>query len=560
MLLNTQVYSADTKNFRPRLRARAAVVLLAVAGFVLSGVASSAQAAPADGAGYKDFRYTDFNSARVDRVDAVAGNETAGPTSEKPQSKLWFADGAWWGVLFNPAAAGDGEFQIHRYDSATHTWKTTGVLVDARNDSRADALWDGATNSLFIASSGPKSADVVKDDANKGFFTRYAYDPAKDTYTRSAPVAITDGGAESIVLERDTTGKLWVTFTRNQSVRINHSTDATGRAWVGPYKLPVPGADTLRADDVSSMVAFDKKIGVMWSNQTDNTVRFAVHDDANASDLAWREGPPPINRPNGADDHINLKSLQAVNGKVYAAIKTSADQAADATPETPLNLLLVRSADGSVQEHVFGRVADKHTRPIVLIDAQNNELHMFAAAPTAGGTADGGTIYVKKTPLANIQFEPGRGTPYVRSSADTSINDPTSTKQNLSAATDLLVLASDRDTDHYLHNFTDLPEPPNTAPTVTSPRPANGSRTFDTTPRIQATVKDSQTELGKANIKLFVDNRQVALSKFSYDAATDRLAYNSGRLAAGAHKVRVTATDAEGLAGSATWSFRVARR
>src|SRR5919197_4394442 len=40
------------------------------------------------------------------------------PTGQKPQSKLWFNDGSWWGVLYNSAgtiASGKG-WHIYRFD------------------------------------------------------------------------------------------------------------------------------------------------------------------------------------------------------------------------------------------------------------------------------------------------------------------------------------------------------------------------------------------------------------------------------------------------------------
>lgn len=67
----------------------------------------------------------------------------------------------------------------------------------------------------------------------------------------------------------------------------------------------------------------------------------------------------------------------------------------------------------------------------------------------------------------------------------------------------------------------------------------------------------AQTELFKGDIHLYVDGR---VEDFSYDAATDRLSYRSGRLAYGSHTVRVEATDAHGLRGGKTWTFKVVRR
>jgi len=559
--MNRNAFLTGTRKTRGR------VLLLAVATAVLAALVSigssltpSAGAEPADGAGYRDFSYS--NSA---------DKSNAGPTSEKPQSKLWFNDGSWWGVLFN---SDTGRYEIYEYDRDSHSWTTTETVVDERDDSRADVLWDQKSGNLYIASAGPKSADPAVDAANSGRFTRYSYDAEEGTYTRQGdPITVTNSGVEALVLERDTTGQFWVTFTRNEKVRVNRSLDETGRAWGDPFILPVAGADNLTSDDISSIISFDGKIGVMWSNQTDSTVRFATHADTNPDDTAFQEDQPLIDRDRGSDDHLNLKSLQAVGGKVYAAVKTAADCAPtdngcvtpdpNAPPEDPLNLLLVRNQDGTFEEHVFGRVRDKHTRPIVLIDQQNNDLYMFATAPTGGGgTQNGGTIYFKKTPLANISFEEGRGTPFIQSSTDTDVNDATSTKQNLNGTTDLLVEASDRETNTYLHNYIDLEgtaPPANTAPTVTNVRPAPGSKTRDATPVISATVRDAQTDLSENDISLSVDGKQIGQDRFVYNPDTDKLRYRSSKLSRGVHRVNVTATDGEDSTTKA-WRFRVVRR
>src|ERR671916_25350 len=87
-----------------------------------------------------------------------------GTTAAKTQSKLWFNDGAWWGVFFDGSSE---EHRIYRYDQAKEAWSDTGTLVDARNTFRADALWgDGH---LYVVGAGTE-ADLKKDSAR---FTRY---------------------------------------------------------------------------------------------------------------------------------------------------------------------------------------------------------------------------------------------------------------------------------------------------------------------------------------------------------------------------------------------------
>ncbi|MDP9454528.1 MAG: hypothetical protein CYG60_12525 [Actinobacteria bacterium] len=96
-------------------------------------------------------------------------------------------------------------------------------------------------------------------------------------------------------------------------------------------------------------------------------------------------------------------------------------------------------------------------------------------------------------------------------------------------------------------------------PTVTSLVPSSGAKTRDRTPAISAVVRDSQTNLAKGDIKLFVDGRQISASAFAYDASTDKLSYTSGTLSYARHTVKVDARDAAGNVVSKQWTFYVVR-
>jgi hypothetical protein len=63
------------------------------------------------------------------------------------------------------------------------------------------------------------------------------------------------------------------------------------------------------------------------------------------------------------------------------------------------------------------------------------------------------SINYKKTKLDAIRFDPkDPGVPFIKSTTDLQLDDPTSTKQNLNSATGLVVLASDEETFYYFHN------------------------------------------------------------------------------------------------------------
>jgi hypothetical protein len=518
---------------------RIALPLLTVL-VLLLGYAGTSSAA--SDIGYRDFSY---NASSV-----------VAPTGEKPQSKLWFNDGTWWASMFNRSTE---EFHIYRYDGVAHTWGDTGTLIDERNSSKADTLWDGSH--LYVATAGPTSAS-----SHSGRILRYSYDAATKKYSLDPgfPVSVTNGGMEAIVLDKDTTGRLWVTYTQNNQVYVNHS-QADDQTWGAPFVLPVKGA-TVSADDISGIVAFDSQIGVMWSNQVDDAMYFATHADGDP-DNVWQESRTAIQGPKTADDHISIRSLQAddVSGRVFAAVKTSLGDLQNPDLNAPLIMLLVRDQAGNWTNYRFGRVIDHHTRPIVMIDQEHRDLYMFATHDE-----NCGTIYYKKTPLSNISFSTGVGTPFIQSSTDTCINNATSTKQNVNSATGLPVLASDDTSKNYLHNIMDLGNADTVAPTVASVAPAADATGVTATANVEATFSEAMDPLtitGSTFTLTKQGSTQTVDAQVGYDAATKKATLDpqvdldpgstySAALKGGTSGVK----DVSGnpLAQDKTWSFTMA--
>jgi hypothetical protein len=427
------MFTVANRNYFKQLSSKFFVLFIAAALFNSVLGFSHAQAAAVD-VGYKDFA---FGSAYS-------------PTGEKPQSKLWFNDGFWWGVMYNKASSSK-HYEIYRFNWATDTWTTTGVMVDARTKSSADALWTGSK--LYTVSNLPPGAS---GDANI-YLMRFSYNSTAKTYSVDSgfPVAVHNRKVETAVIDRDSTGKLWVTFTDANSsggrnAYVTHTT-INDTSWITPYVVPVAGANTLKSDDISTIVAYSGRIGVMWSNQTDSTVYFAYHPDGTA-DNNWISNPA-VQGPKYADDHINIKSLQADStGQLFAVVKTSLNDVEPSTSSKPLVLLLQLDNQGSWSRRTVWRVVDNVTRPIVLLDQENRTIYAFTTVNY--GTQDSGAIYYKSVNMDNpgMQFVEGPGTPFIVSSTDTHINNVSSTKQALNSTTNLLVIAGDDTSNYYFHN------------------------------------------------------------------------------------------------------------
>jgi PKD repeat protein len=376
---------------------------------------------------------------------------TGGAASgEKPTSKIWFNDGFWWGVLFDGVSQ---TYHIFRLDRSTQVWVDTGVRVDDRPKSRADVLWDG--QALYVAAAIFAASSAAAAAGNPARLYRFRYDAAGRTYALDSgfPVTISDFSTEALTFDKDSTGALWATWAQGNQVYVNH-TSGSDSAWGSPFVLPVSGADNLDSDDISAVVAFGNRIGVMWSNQAASAMYFAIHNDGDASNT-WREIRTAIQGPNWADDHINLKSLQGdAAGRVFAVVKTSLDDAPGNPSSAPQILVLARDpGTGNWSSAPFGRISDCHTRPILMLDSQRQILHVFATAPDTGCPFSGaaGTIFEKTSPMSNLSFPLGRGTPVIRDAASPNLNNVTSSKQSVSDATGLIVVATNDVTKRYWH-------------------------------------------------------------------------------------------------------------
>jgi len=365
---------------------------------------------------------------------------SSSPTADEVQSKLWFNDDTWWGVLIESSTA---EMHLYRLDSESQSWVDTGTLIDERSDSRADVLWDGVH--LFIASGGDTStaADHVR-------VRRYSYDPETGTYSldQGFPVQLSDIGVRSLTIAKDTAGVVWVSYITGGQIWIT-STGANDASWGAPFALPVAGTSV--GPDVAVLVAHGPRMGLVWTNQAEGAVFFTSHPDGEAPS-AWDPTTTVLHGTQQADNHITARSLDGPDGpSLFVAVKTSLDVLPDRQPTDPQMLLLELRPEGTWRSHVFGRLEDRHTRPLLLIDEEARELYLFAVSPFGNGS-----VYYKRTSADMIDFRPGKGIPFLQMSDRPDITSPTSTKQNLNAASGMVVMAADLDTEHYIHGVLSL--------------------------------------------------------------------------------------------------------
>jgi PKD repeat protein len=483
------------------------------------------------------------------------------PTSDKPQSKLWFAQGSWWADMFDTVSR---TWHIFRLDRSTQSWTDTGVRIDDRPNTLADVLWDGTH--LYVASHvvtiSSDSATTPSVAASPARLYRYSWSAATQGYTldQGFPVAISDWSSESLTIDKDSTGTLWATWTQvsgsaaagyTSAVYVN-ATTGSDSSWGTPFVVPAAEA-TVSPDDISTVVAFGRsKVGVMWSNELDGGVYWAVHDDG-AARGSWKVSPA-VRGNKQADDHLNIKAVQAdTSGRVFAVVKTSLDGDATSVPTDPqIRLLHFKPATGAWTASTVGTLADCHTRPQLVLDEQNRTVHVFATAPTSGGCpypGAPGTIYEKTASMDDPVFTTGRGTPVIRDVASANMNDVTTTKQSVTPASGLVVLASQKATA--------------SAGWLTALRPAAGSGGTPPPAAVTPTASfGASVTSGQAPLPVqFQDTSSGSPTSWAWDFGDGATATTQNPshtyTAAGSYTVRLVASNAAGSSAAATATVTV---
>ena len=364
-------------------------------------------------------------------------NPPTGPTADVGQAKVWEHDGRWWAAMVEPAS---GAFHIYRLEADGGQWSDSGVVVDERPGTHPDAIVAG--DRLYVVSSGRS-----RIASNRPEVRRYSY--ARDagwTLDRGFPVAVHDVGVASPSIRRDSAGRLWVSFVDQGRVFVNASRDDEdewGTAW------QLPGAGTVvRDEDVARLVPYaGNRIGVFWSNQADETFRFASHLDAAdpAAPATWTT-ETVASGGRIADNHVDLMTAPIGGAeRVLAVVKTSANEASPADRNAALILAVAQRPEGGWTQSIVGRVRDHQTRPMLLVDPTNR-----LAVVTTTRDDVGSHIAWQAASLDDLRFSPGGDRPLI-GDEDDQVVDATSTHAAVDLRRGAVIVGWDQEHGRYRH-------------------------------------------------------------------------------------------------------------
>lgn len=273
------------------------------------------------------------------------------PTSDKPQSKLFFMDKCWWAVL--PDSTGPTLWQRTK-----NGWINYPDVAESLKgiSGRAD-VWVNK-NEVTAVGVGDSSLTVFRMIKKSNKPVKWQTQILGELYSQ-IPTPI-----ETATIAGDGSGNWWVAATANSKVYVWFS-DKTGKNWLSPIVL----AEGIDADDICTITPLKESVGVIWSDQVRDMVSMRIHKDGDPSGI-WGE-PEIIDSGNKtADDHLNTVLTQ--DGTLWVTSKNSVDKAGE-----PQFVLRKRSIEGkwtNIPYLILESRMKRPSRPIVVATEDNSYL------------------------------------------------------------------------------------------------------------------------------------------------------------------------------------------
>lgn len=351
------------------------------------------------------------------------------PTGDAGQSKLWFHDGRWWGVLL-----AEREFRLHSFDPAKG-WTDTGTLVDPRPSSHADVLDEGDSITVISAGRGASASNGVD-------VRRYRYDREGRVYRadRDFPVRLSTTGARHVTVARSSAGTLWAAFVTDQRLEVAR-TLGDDRNWSDPGPVPVAAASV--AVDASAIAANGEQVVVLAASVDGGLSAHATTDGER-----WSSSPLVGGSAPDVERTVALRAGPA-GGPRFLGLTVVEPPIDGSGNDLAPHVVAVSSQDGARwSTHAASRVEDDLEDPTLVIDEGAGEAVVFATAE--------GSVRMKRAPLDRLVFSSGRGLPILPADVGGQFREPTSAR-TVPGGAGILVLAADGGIGRYGHGAIDVP-------------------------------------------------------------------------------------------------------
>ncbi len=266
----------------------------------------------------------------------VFGVNLPSPTADKPQSKIWFAQGTWWAWL--PVKDGSS---VWRRGTDGVWGRQTGLDTGLRGLPGQADVW-----------ADEKGACAVLVAERRLAFACLAWRGARYELVRPPVESPVEGKVETATVARDGRGEWWIAYGLGREMWVRRS----GDGWKKAEKVSATAA---AEDDICAVVAVAGGVGVVWSDQAADTVWFRWRKDGATN---WEEIEAIERGGKNADDHI--RASVSADGRLLVAMKNSVDAMG-----APQLVLRERGTDGRWKSSPYApRTSEgEPSRPAVLL-------------------------------------------------------------------------------------------------------------------------------------------------------------------------------------------------
>jgi hypothetical protein len=324
-------------------------------------------------------------------------------------------------------------------------WREVLKLPDSDPWMKADVFYDSMTSNLYVALRDSRS---LTGNPRVSQLYVYSYSSGGNWSRKSGPSKITTQNPRNLTITRDSQNRLWTTYETGGHITVGHT--QPGGTTFSYANLPW---SLVASKDTSAIVSFGAKssgykIGVMWDDTIKNRYMFAWRSDTDALGAPWKVetvygngvgGCPTSTTTACANYHITLRS----NGDdVYAALKLMSQNSTN--PLDPMIVLAHRTSTGGWKASTVSTKDQNASRQILLLAPSQNHVYVIAESPKSG-------LFVWEAHLDTLNFNPAAYAQWPIPNQNLH-EDPTSTKQPLSASGTAIVESSQGSINQYWHN------------------------------------------------------------------------------------------------------------
>jgi hypothetical protein len=298
-----------------------------------------------------------------------AETRTAG-LPQTTTARVWSVGSQWWALMWDQAS---GSYTFQRRTTAGGSWQYGGLTVKAARGDAIDVVWTGTRLVVVVAGSA--------SDDRPPALRALAFVPSADgsgwARDTAQPVSVAAGETTAPSLERDGSGRFWVSYVRDGRVWVTHTVTGDVVSWTDPVPVSARPTDRVNTGDTTALVRLaGGQLGLLWSDGADRRLFWATGLAAAGPPAAPRVSVVPAAGLNAGP--VALEGVTADGaGHVYLVAQGRTRATADGAAR-PLRVLLSRDPQGRWQASRLP-LSDTVTGTALATDPGTRTLYLFAA-------------------------------------------------------------------------------------------------------------------------------------------------------------------------------------